>query len=57
MYDRHNILLRFRNGLHEKVKERAAEKGISINEWLNRAIEFALLQEEAELVETRKVTL
>lgn len=58
MYDRHNTLLRYRSAhLHEMVKQRAEETGISINEWINRAMEYALLQDHAEITETRKVKL
>lgn len=60
MYPRTNFLLRLRPDLHNQVKERADYLGISINEWINRAVEKALIDAPGAsltVTETRKVQL
>ncbi len=59
MYDRKNIQVRLRPGLHDQIKERAEEKDLSINEWINKAVEHALLKGGATIkdITTKETTL
>lgn len=59
MYARKNIQTRLRPGLHEEIKLRAEATGLSVNEWINRAIEYALAAKSPNMTvtETRKVNL
>jgi predicted HicB family RNase H-like nuclease len=56
---RKQVLLRLEADLYEKVKVRAEEKGLSMNEWLNRAIDYAIVRAAPSMTvtETKKVDL
>lgn len=56
---RDQVMVLLREGLKAKVVERAEAGEMSMNEWLNRAVEFALLKGGTELTHTttKKVTL
>lgn len=46
------LLMRMEPEMAEKVRARAQEKGLSINEWLNRAVHAALVSKERSLLVT-----
>lgn len=57
------LTIRVPRETYEKVEQRAALAGASVNEWMNRVVDFALVTAETEFTviqthtTTKKVTL
>lgn len=51
------VNIRMEDDLHSQIKERAEAVGLSVNEWVNRAIEHALATKGARLKVVTEVTL